>query len=198
MAKLDTYPSFAATSRRKWRDWLLANHDTSPGIWLVNYRPGSGQPRLRYDEAVEEALCFGWIDSQARTIDDERAKQLYTPRRRGSGWSRLNKQRIDRLLTAGLMHPAGVAKMETAQRDGSWTIYDAIEDLAMPDDLVAALAAHPTAGAGFLAFSASTRKQLLWWIASAKRPETRSNRIERVAAGAVAGKTPIAYQRKRS
>jgi len=198
MTQSESFAMFEATSRQEWRTWLQANYEASPGVWLVTYRPRGSQPRLRYEEAVEEALCFGWIDSQTKAIDEARSRQLYTPRRRGSPWSRPNKQRIERLMAAEMMRPAGLAKIDAAKRDGSWEIYDAVEDLVIPDDLAAALAAVPGASAGFDALGVTARKQLLWLVVSAKRPETRANRIERVAAGAGAGDNPLAYQRKRS
>ncbi|MDQ3693937.1 MAG: YdeI/OmpD-associated family protein [Chloroflexota bacterium] len=190
----DRYDRFEATSRHDWRDWLLANHGAAPGIWLVTYRPGSERPRVRYDDAVEEALCFGWIDSQAKALDAERSMQLYTPRRPGSGWSRPNKVRIERLSAAGLMQPAGLTTLDAAKRDGSWTLYDAIEDLAIPDDLAAALAAASGASAAFDALGLSVRKQMLWSVVSAKRAATRSARIERIMAGLAAGTNSRANQ----
>jgi uncharacterized protein YdeI (YjbR/CyaY-like superfamily) len=183
--------TFHASGRREWRRWLEANHDRSPGVWLISFKKASGKPRVSYDEAVEEALCFGWIDSRANALDDERSMQLYSPRRPRSPWSKLNKQRIERLVAQGLMTPAGLAKIEAAKQDGSWGAYDAIEALTVPPDLEAALTARPTARRYFQQFSDSSKKQLLWWVESAKRPETRAKRIEQVVTAAAENRNPL-------
>ena len=189
----EQYPDFLATSRAEWRAWLARNHDTARGVWLVTYKKKSGKPHLSYDELVEEALCFGWIDSRGNTLDTERTKLMITPRKRGSGWSRVNKERIDRLLANGLMTPAGLAKIEAAKVDGSWTALDDIEAMIVPPDLDAALRAEPDALAGWERFAPSVKKPLLQWVASAKRPETRGTRVAETVAGAKAGRNPIAY-----
>ena len=190
------YERVQASSRREWREWLAANHATSPGAWLVTYKRATGKPRVTYDEAVAEALCFGWIESRPHSPDDERSMLLFTPRRPRSPWSRLNKERIERLTAAGLMTPAGLAKIEAAKEDGSWTSYDAVEELAAPDDLLAALAAHETARDHYAGFSPSAKKQLLWWITSAKRPETRAKRIAELIAAASEGRNPLDWRAK--
>jgi uncharacterized protein YdeI (YjbR/CyaY-like superfamily) len=172
------YEQYYAPDRATWRTWLAANHDTSPGVWLIYYKQGSGKPRVAYADAVEEALCFGWVDSRPNAIDDERFMQLFTPRKGKSPWSKLNKERIERLTTAGLMAPAGLALVEAAKADGTWSSYDAIEELSVPDDLAAALLENPTAQQHFDAFPPSSKKNILWWIESAKKPETRAKRVE--------------------
>ena len=141
------------TSRAQWRAWLAEHHATSGPIWLVTYKKASGKPRITYDEIVEEALCFGWIDSRSGTVDDERSKLWLAPRKRGSGWSRLNKQRVERLLAAGLIEEPGLRVIEAAQADGSWAALDEIEDCIVPDDLGEALAAMPPAPAEWESFS---------------------------------------------
>jgi uncharacterized protein YdeI (YjbR/CyaY-like superfamily) len=190
---VDAYPEFLATSRAEWRKWLARNHESAPGVWVVTYKKGSGKPHLPYAEIAEEALCFGWIDSKGNTVDAERSKLLLTPRKAGSGWSRVNKERIERLVANGLMTPAGLAKIEAARADGSWTALDDIEAMVVPPDLDAALRADPAALAGWERFAPSVRKQLLGWVASAKRPETRVNRVAESVAGAREGRNPIAY-----
>ena len=190
------YGQFQAGSRQEWRDWLAAHHDTVPGVWLVSYKKATGKPSVSYPEAVEEALCFGWIDSTQNPLDDERSMLLFTPRRRGSPWWKLNKERIERLVTADLMTPAGLAKVEAAKRDGSWSAYDAVEALIVPPDLDAALETNEAARRHFAAFRPSTKKQVLWWVESAKRPETRANRIDRIVAAAAENRNPIAYAKK--
>jgi uncharacterized protein YdeI (YjbR/CyaY-like superfamily) len=165
-------------SRAEWREWLAANGETSDGVWLVLGKPSAGPPPLTYDESVEEALCFGWIDSQQSSLDAERVKQLMTPRRRGGGWARTNKERIERLEASGLMTDAGRRVIEAAKADGSWTLLDGPEAGIVPDDLAEAFAAaDPAARRNYDAFPPGARKQLLTWIATAKRPETRAKRI---------------------
>jgi uncharacterized protein YdeI (YjbR/CyaY-like superfamily) len=151
-------------------------------------KKGSTVTSLTYDEAVEEALCFGWIDSVVNRLDGDRFKQLVTPRRPGSAWARSNKARVERLLEQGLMEPAGLAAVEAAKADGSWSALDDVEDLVVPDDLAAALAAEPAAARYFYGLSDSARKLSLYWIASAKRPETRAKRIEQTARNAAEGR----------
>jgi uncharacterized protein YdeI (YjbR/CyaY-like superfamily) len=154
----------------------------------VSWRAPTGRARIPYEETVEEALCVGWIDSAAATLDDERHLQLFTPRRRGSGWSRTNKVRVDRLTAAGLMRPAGLAAVEDAMADGSWTLLDAVEDLLEPEDLTAALDALPAAREHWDGFSPSSRKAILLWIVTAKRPETRERRVQETARLAAEGR----------
>lgn len=150
-------------------------------MWLVSFRPAAGKPRLEYGGAVEEALCFGWIDSKAVLLDDERGMQWFCPRRRRTGWSRINKGRIDRMIAAGLMHASGFAKIEQARRDGSWALFDDVEDLMVPADLTKAFKPYKNAGRNFAAFPPSRKKALLALIKMAKRPETRAKRIADVA-----------------
>jgi uncharacterized protein YdeI (YjbR/CyaY-like superfamily) len=147
----------------------------------VSYKKGTDLPRFEYEESVEEALCFGWIDSKPNKLDDERTMLWFAPRKPRTGWSRPNKARIDRMLEAGLMHPAGLAKIEQAKADGSWTSLDAIEALELPADLVAAFAAYPSAEQNFLAFPRSAKRGILEWIHTAKKPETRAARVAETA-----------------
>ena len=173
----DRYPRYYPKTRKEWRLWLSRNHDTSMGVWLINYKKESGRPRVPYADAVEEALCFGWIDSVMNPLDEHSFMQLFTPRKPKSNWSKLNKQRIERLVEQGLMTPAGMAKIEAAQKDGTWTTLDKVEALDVPPDLAKALAKNKTALANFNAFSPSRKKMLLYWVNEAKRPETRAKRI---------------------
>ena len=174
------HPEFCAQSRQEWRDWLQANHATSPGVWLISYKKNSGKPRVSYDEAVEEALCFGWIDSVPNKLDDERFKQLFTPRKPKSGWSRVNKQRIDKLIAGGLMTEAGLAKIEQAKQDGSWTKLDEVEELTVPADLEAAFAENSTARQYFEQFPRSVKRGILEWLNNARLAETRQTRIAQI------------------
>ena len=182
------YELVHAETRTEWRRWLAANHASSPGVWLVSWRTATGKPAVGYAQSVEEALCVGWIDSLNRTIDDERTQQLFTPRRPGSRWSRSNKERVERLLADGLIEPAGLAAIEAAKASGAWTALDEVENLVVPDDLAAALAAHPAAAEHWEAFPPSVRRAILVWILDAKRPETRARRIAETASEAAAGR----------
>jgi uncharacterized protein YdeI (YjbR/CyaY-like superfamily) len=164
-------------TRAEWRAWLEANHATSPGIELVQWRPETGRARIAYDEIVEEALCFGWVDSTVRVLDDERSTLLVTPRKPGSTWARSNKERVRRLIAEGRMTDAGLRPVEAAKADGSWTFLDDVDAMVVPDDLAAALDADPRARRHFDAFPPSAKKQILYWVKTAKRPETRRRRI---------------------
>lgn len=136
---------------------------------------------------MEEALCVGWVDSTGRNLDDERSIQWFAPRRARSAWARSNKERVERLMAAGLMQPAGLAAIEEAKRNGMWTLLDDVENLLVPDDLAAALAARPPGRETWDAFPRSARRAMLEWVVQARRPETRADRIARIAEGASRG-----------
>ena len=176
--------------RAAWRAWLEGHHAEASGVGLVMWKSKSGRPTVSYEEAVEEALCFGWIDGRTGRVDDERTMVRYSPRRPGSTWARSNKQRIERLEAAGQMTEAGRRVVAAAQADGSWTALDTAEEMLVPDDLAASLAARPGAREHFDAYTASARKMILSWIALAKRPDTRALRIDRAAQGAERGEPP--------
>jgi uncharacterized protein YdeI (YjbR/CyaY-like superfamily) len=165
-------------TRAEWRNWLEQHHERDQGVWLISFKKASGKPRFDYDEAVEEALCFGWIDSKGNKLDDERSMLWIAPRKPGTGWSKLNKSRVEKLMADGLMMPAGLAKVEAAKQDGSWYALDSVEALEIPPDLKQAFAADKTAKEYFDAFPRSAKRAILEWIASAKKPETRAKRIE--------------------
>jgi uncharacterized protein YdeI (YjbR/CyaY-like superfamily) len=183
----DALPDVVCETRDAWRAWLAANHAISTGVWLVINKKGSGRPVLAYDDLVAEALCFGWVDSVPNKLDETRYRLMVTPRKPGSVWSAANKTRIARLLEAGLMAPAGLAALAAAKADGSWDALAASDALVPPPDLAAALAASPVALATFEAFSASSRKNILQYVLSAKRPETRARRIAETVALAAEG-----------
>lgn len=180
-----------ASDRTEWRQWLAANHQTSSGVWLIYYKIKSAVPSVHYSEAVQEALCFGWIDSKVKSLDELRYQQIFTPRKAKSVWSKLNKQYIEELMAQGKMTKAGLDKIEAAKRDGSWTALDLIEALVLPADLAAALEANPIAQQNFAAFSNSSKKTILSWIGSAKRPETRSKRIKTTISAAAQNQNPL-------
>lgn len=168
-------------TREEWRAWLEKNHTRREGVWLVSYKKATGKPRFAYEEAVEEALCFGWVDSKGNKLDSERSMLWFAPRKPGTGWSRPNKQRVERLIETGQMAPAGLAKVEAAKKDGTWNLFDGVESLEIPPDLQKELDAHPAAGQYFEAFPRSIKRGILEWILQAKKPETRARRIEETA-----------------
>jgi uncharacterized protein YdeI (YjbR/CyaY-like superfamily) len=165
-------------TRAEWRTWLEENHTCGGGVWLITYKKATGMPRMEYDEAVEEALCFGWVDSKPNKLDDERSLLWFAPRKPGTGWSKPNKERVARLIAAGLMAPAGLAKVEAAQADGSWNALDAVEALDLPADLEQALTVDPAAQRYWDAFPRSVKRGILEWIASAKTSSTRARRVD--------------------
>ncbi|RYV50929.1 YdeI/OmpD-associated family protein [Pengzhenrongella frigida] len=176
--------------RSGWRQWLAEHGGTSPGVWLVIRRKGAGPGGCTLDEAVEEALCAGWIDSTLRRLDDRRSVILFAPRRPTGTWSRVNRDRVVRLRERGLMTEAGERAVQRAQENGSWTVLDDIDALLVPPDLAAALDAAPTARAGFDGWSDSLRKQYLWWVATARRATTRERRIGEIVQLAADGAAP--------
>jgi uncharacterized protein YdeI (YjbR/CyaY-like superfamily) len=173
--------SFHPKTRLEWRLWLEQHHTRAEGVWLISYKKVTRKPRLEYDDAVEEALCFGWIDSKPNKLDAERSMLWLAPRKSGTGWSKINRDRVEKLIAAGLMAPAGLAKVEAARQDGSWYTLEAVDALQIPPDLAAALAAFPEAARNFDAFPKSVKRGILEWISTAKRPETRARRIEETA-----------------
>lgn len=174
------FPIFHAERRAAWRAWLEHHHAVARGVWLCSWRSHTRRPSCPYPDAVEEAICFGWIDSTVNVLDEERALQPMTPRKPKSSWTRLNRERAAAMEAAGLMTDAGRRVIEAAKANGWWTIYDVVEDLLEPIDLAAALDATPAARANWDAFPPSARKQMLWWVISAGRPETRARRIATV------------------
>lgn len=170
----------AVNSRAEVRAWLVANAETSPSVWLVTHRKGSGKPAPSYDDIVEEALCFGWIDSTRRSRDEETSMLLLSSRKPNSMWSAVNKRRLEHLVPSGIMTERGMRAIEVAKANGSWSVLDPVERLEVPDDLATALDARPVARQFFDAMPPGARKQHLWFVVSAKRPETRAARIDKV------------------
>jgi uncharacterized protein YdeI (YjbR/CyaY-like superfamily) len=174
------YKHVTVDSRARWRRWLEANHGQTESVWLVHYKKHTGRKYVPYGELVEEALCFGWIDGLVKTVDADRVMMLMSPRRRGSAWSKSNKERVDRLIAQGLMCEAGLRKIEAAKLDGSWTAFDDSDAMIVPPDLAAALQSDPRAARGFEALRPSLRRGWLAHLSQAKRPETRAKRIQRL------------------
>jgi uncharacterized protein YdeI (YjbR/CyaY-like superfamily) len=174
-------PVVPARTRAAWRRWLEKNHASGSAVWVPCRKQGSAAPALTYDQVVEEALCFGWIDSTVNRLDPDRFLILIAPRKPKSVWAASNKRRVEALIAAGRMAPPGLEKIKAAQADGSWNALDAVDALEMPPDLRQALSRHPAARANFEGFSPSARKMILFWISTARRPETRARRIAETA-----------------
>jgi len=162
---------------QEWREWLHDNHHSSKGVHLVFYKVESEKESMRWEEAVQVAICYGWIDSTVRKLDEERRKQMFTPRKDKSVWSKLNKTYIERLIAENLMHESGLRKIEIAKQNGSWESLDAVENLEIPADLQAAFSENKTAFDNYNSFSKTYRKSYLYWLNQAKREETRIKRI---------------------
>ena len=187
---LNDYPVVEMKSRAEWRAWLERHHASHPAIWLATWKKNTPH-YMTYADVVEEALCFGWIDSTARALDQQRSMLLLAPRKPKSVWSALNKRRIEDLEKRGLMTAAGRAKIESAKADGSWSALDAVEALEMPADLAKALGRKGRTT--FDSWPPSLRKQSLYWITQAKRPETRAKRVAEVADAAKRGERPARW-----
>lgn len=190
MGALDDGERVEAADAAAWRDWLQANHATSRGAWLVRARRDSGLVFVEYEDAIRQALCFGWIDGPVRTFDEARGGLWFAPRRPSSGWAATNKARLTELEAAGLMTAAGKRAVEVAKSNGAWTVLDNAEAGIEPDDLAAALDAVPAARAAWDAFPASTKKFGISMVDMARRPETRAARIAKIVADAAEGRRP--------
>ena len=165
---------------QEWREWLHDNHHSSKGVHLVFYKVTSVNESMRWEEAVQVAICYGWIDSTVKRLDDERRRQMFTPRKDKSVWSKLNKTYIEKLLKENLIHESGLKKIEIAKKNGSWNSLDAVEDLIIPDDLQLAFEQNEIAFENYKNFSPSYRKSYLYWLNQAKRAETRNSRIAQI------------------
>lgn len=172
------YPQHLA----EWRTWLEQNHQSKQSVWLVYYRKSTGKKTLTWSEAVDMALCFGWIDSKQVKIDEEKSHQFFSKRKAKSVWSKINKEKINRLSKEGLMTKAGWDSVNIAKKNGSWTILDEVQELIVPEDLEAAFKGKKMAKEYFTSLSKSTRKALLQWLVMAKRAETRQKRIIEIVA----------------
>lgn len=183
------YDEILLHTRDEWRDWLAANHAESPGVWLIYHKKHTGIARVAYDDAVEEALCFGWIDSTVKRLDDARFMQKFTPRKDASNWSALNRRRAEAMMAAGLMEPAGLRLVEAAKENGAWE--KALEDRpdrAVPPELEAALAADAEARKNWARWTPTQRKYMINHVAEAKKVETRERRAKKVVAMARANR----------
>jgi len=180
---------FQPKSRQAWREWLKKHHATSTGVWLVYAKKHTKIPSLTYNDAVEEALCFGWIDSLIHPIDDSFYRQVFTPRKAKSLWSALNRTRVKRLIEAGLMTAAGLALITLAKQSGTWKGHAPSETLTLPPELRKAIEANPSAKKNWPTYTESQRKMFLYSVHGAKRPETRAKRVARVIEIVSSGKS---------
>ncbi len=174
----DAFVRVEVTSRKAWRAWLRAHHKQTESIWLVVYKKHCGERHVPWEAVVNEALCYGWIDSRTRRLDEDRTMYLVSPRRPGSTWSARNKQYVAELEAEGRLAAPGRAKIAAAKKDGSWSALDAVEALEEPPDLKRALDRNKKARTRFDAFPGSARKVILLWLHGAKRPQTREKRIK--------------------
>ncbi len=172
--------TFCPVNRQHWRVWLEEHHAAKQSIWLIYHKKRSGKPPLTWSEAVDEALCFGWIDSRAKPIDEDNYMQFFSPRKPLSGWSKINKEKVQSLINSGLMSNAGLSSIATAKQNGSWLLIDEVEAGVIPEDLEAAFQKEPGARSYFLNLSRSDQRTMLQWLVLAKRPETRQNRIRAI------------------
>ncbi len=173
----DKRKTYYPKNKTAWRNWLQKNHNTAANIWVIIYKKGAGKPTVTYAEVVEEALCFGWIDSKPNKRDAESYFLFIAPRKTKSVWSALNKTRIKKLLKENLIMPAGLQKIKTAKKDGSWNTLDKVDALEMPLSLQKAFAKNKTAAKNFEQFPPSAKKAIYQWMASAKTETTLNNRI---------------------
>lgn len=186
--KSDTISSICPKNKQEWREWLEANHESEDSIWLIVYKKSSKTPTIDWSDAVDEALCFGWIDSTKRSIDDKKYTQYYSKRKAKSNWSKINKDKVEQLIELGLMFPLGLKSIEIAKQNGSWTLLDDVENLIIPEELEKEFIKYPKAKTYYLTLSNSIKKSVLYWVISAKRPQTRAKRIKEIVEAACDGR----------
>lgn len=197
MAKvIDEYDEYYAKDRAAWRKWLEKNHAKEDGVWLIYYKKNSGKTRVDYPDAVREAICFGWIDSTYRPIDDEKYKQLFMPRKAKSSWSQINKQYVEELSKEGLIAAAGMEKIELAKQHGTWNKLDHVESFSVPEDLEKELKKNKTALKYFEELAKTNRKYLLYWLNNAKKEDTRKQRIDIIMEALKQQRMPDRFIRK--
>ncbi len=189
--QLDT---FCPTNRQNWRKWLEENHQSKKSVWLIYYKNNTRKPTVKYSDAVDEALCFGWIDSKAKSLDDEKFMQFFSKRKPTSVWSKINKEKVQRLIECGLMTDAGFESIEVAKQNGSWSILDSAESLVIPSDLEAEFQKNPNSIDYFLSLSRSDKRNILQWLILAKKSETRQKRIVEIVELARQGQKPKQFR----
>jgi uncharacterized protein YdeI (YjbR/CyaY-like superfamily) len=188
--------TFYADSKTSFRNWLIENHDKEQNVWLIIYKKDSGTPSITYDQAVDEALCFGWVDSSIKKRDDDSFFQYFARRNPKSNWSRVNKLKIERLMQEGLMAEAGLKMIAIAKESGTWTALDEVENLIPPADLQATLDKNPLAQEYFNLFPRSVKRGILEWLLNAKQPETRLKRITEIVSKAELNERANQYVKK--
>lgn len=196
MPKLDDLPLVHPLTRAEWRAWLAANHASSGGVWFVSYRKAAAKPRFEAGEAVDEAICFGWIDSLPRRLDEERSMVLMSPRKAGSAWSAVNKAKAERMIAAGLMAAPGLSAVARAKADGTWDRLNGVEALEKPAALMAAFVRHPGSEAKFDLFPRSAKRGILEWILNAKTQDTLERRVAETALLASRGERANQWPRR--
>lgn len=174
--------TYCPASKQAWRQWLTDHHALQQAVWLIMYKKETGVPTISWSEAVEEALCFGWIDGKRKPLDEGKFIQFFSRRKPKGTWSKVNKEKAEQLIAGGLMTQAGFDAIERARKNGSWTVLDDVEAGTIPEDLTTAFSTHPGSEVYFLGLSRSVRKSILQWLVLAKRPETRQKRIAEIAA----------------
>jgi uncharacterized protein YdeI (YjbR/CyaY-like superfamily) len=185
---------FCPASQQEWRKWLKQYHQTQEYVWLVLYKKQSNRPSIDWSAAVDEALCFGWIDGKRKSLDDEKFIQFFSQRKPKGTWSKINKEKVKRLIADGRMTKAGLASIERAKKNGSWIILDDVEEYKVPPDLAKAFKSKPGSKTAFLSFSKSSQKAILQWLVLAKKPETRQKRIDEIANLAVQNLKPKQFR----
>ncbi len=190
--------TFYPKSRQEWRNWLQENHTKKQSVWLIYFKKKSNTPTVIYSEAVDEALCFGWIDSKAKPLNDEKFMQFFSKRKEKSVWSKVNKQKVERLINEGLMTKAGYDIIETAKQNGCWTVLDEAEALIIPQDLEDEFTKRPHAKDYFLSLSRSDKRNILQWLTMAKRQETRQKRITEIVELANQNKKPKQFSTRKT
>lgn len=175
---------FYPTSQSEWREWLQENHVSKQAVWVVFYNKNSSKPSISWSEAVDVALCFGWIDSKKIAVDKESSHQFFSKRKPKGTWSKINKQKVEKFIAEGLMSELGLSVIENAKQNGSWTILDEVEELIVPFDLETAFTQYPNSKNFYLSLSKSVKKAILQWLVLAKTIETRNKRIAEIIASA--------------
>lgn len=174
-------PVIEIESPQKWREWLEKNHSSSNGVWLRIYKKNSNVKTINHDQGVDEALCFGWIDGQAKSYDEESYLQKFTPRRNGSIWSKINTEKAERFIKEGKMHAAGLAEVEKAKADGRWKkAYDSPANMKIPEDFLKEVSKNPAASVFFETLNKTNLYSIAWRLQTAKKPETRMKRMKAI------------------
>ena len=192
--KEELITTFYPTSKKHWRQWLQKNHKSKMAVWIECYRKSASMPTVVWSDAVDEALCFGWIDSTRKSVDKDKFIQYFCRRKPNSGWSKINKEKVQRLIDEGRMSRAGLKCIEEAKQNGSWAKLDRIENLEVPEEMKAVFKKDAKAKAYFTTLSKSMKKIILHWVTLAKRPETRLKRISEFATLARQNQLPVQFR----